>query len=233
MKKAGKIIAFLIIIALIVVPLVACQGPQGEQGPAGPAGSQGEKGERGPMGPPGDPGARGPVGPQGDPGPQGEPGESGAGTTAEIVVSAFFWDYYGYAINSLDVDSYVYISGSCFGKNDKVYITVCDKNYLVEDLVYYDESEAEWVFSDYAVANSCGAFRVMASIGEYYYEPEDTDVYGYWALTLDKPISVRAWTHPSLGSATLEEGEMEVEVTIVTDGILKANWPLYIYDGVD
>jgi hypothetical protein len=89
------------------------------------------------------------------------------------------------------------------------------------------------VFRDYAVANSCGAFRVMASIGEYYYEPEDTDVYGYWALTLDKPISVRAWTHPSLGSATLEEGEMEVEVTIVTDGILKANWPLYIYDGVD
>jgi hypothetical protein len=230
MKKAGKIIAFLIIVALIVVPLVACQGPQGEQGPAGPQGVQGEKGERGPMGPPGDPGARGPVGPQGDPGPQGEPGPAGTGTTAEIVVSAYyFFDSYGYAIVTLGFYDFVYISGSCFGKNDKVYITVCDKNYVVGDLYYYDESEEEWVYRDYVIANDCGAFSVQAWIGMYYYEPEDYYFYGYWYPTLNKTISVRAWTHPSFGKLTLEEDETEVEVTRVTSGDLMANWPLYIY----
>jgi hypothetical protein len=72
MKKAGKIIAFLIIIALILVPLTACPGTQGPQGPAGPAGPQGEKGERGPMGPPGENGLRGLRGQEGPPGPPGE-----------------------------------------------------------------------------------------------------------------------------------------------------------------
>jgi hypothetical protein len=88
MKKVGKIIAFLIIIALIVVPLTACPGGQGAGGPMGPAGPQGEKGERGPRGAPGEQGPRGPAGPEGPPGKDGEPGTGvGVGGGAEIVVA--------------------------------------------------------------------------------------------------------------------------------------------------
>jgi len=75
MKKAGKLIAFLIIVALIVVPLAACAEGQGPTGPQGPTGAQGEKGERGPRGAPGQAGpAGGPVGPEG---PEGERGPAG------------------------------------------------------------------------------------------------------------------------------------------------------------
>ena len=59
MKKAVKIVAFLVVIALLVVPLTACttgQGPQGPQGPAGPQGLQGLQGPQGPQGPAGDEG---------------------------------------------------------------------------------------------------------------------------------------------------------------------------------
>jgi hypothetical protein len=59
MKKAGKVLAFLIIIALIVVPLAACTGPQG---PIGPQGPQGPQGPAGPEGPPGREGKQGPLG---------------------------------------------------------------------------------------------------------------------------------------------------------------------------
>ena len=89
MKKAGKIIAFLIIIALLVVPLVACEGsqgqtgtqgaagPQGKQGPPGPQGAAGPEGPAGPQGPPGPMGPEGERGKQGPQGPQGEPGPQG------------------------------------------------------------------------------------------------------------------------------------------------------------
>ena len=77
MKKVGKIIAFLIIIALLVVPLAACaaegQGPTGPQGPVGPPGAQGEEGEQGPPGR-----AGGPEGPEGPEGPTGATGATGA-----------------------------------------------------------------------------------------------------------------------------------------------------------
>ncbi len=72
MKNAGKIIAFLIIIALILVPLTACEeeaevtkitveagttGSQGEQGVGGAPGRAGEQGEQGEQGPAGEAGA--------------------------------------------------------------------------------------------------------------------------------------------------------------------------------
>ena len=88
MKKAGKIIAFLIIIALLLVPLAACtgeQGPTGQQGPSGPAGAQGEPGKQGPPGkagggegPQGDPGEQGLQGEEGPEGPQGDRGRTGS-----------------------------------------------------------------------------------------------------------------------------------------------------------
>lgn len=85
MKKAGKLVAFLVIITLILVPLAACaegQGPTGPQGPAGPAGSQGSPGKPGPPGKAGGP--EGPEGPEGPAGPAVAIGE-GDVTTTEIL----------------------------------------------------------------------------------------------------------------------------------------------------
>ena len=62
MKKAGKVLAFLIILALIVVPLTACEGPPGASGAPGPQGPQGPAGPEGPSGPPGREGKQGPLG---------------------------------------------------------------------------------------------------------------------------------------------------------------------------
>jgi len=75
MKISGRVLIILTIMALAMVPLVACTctgpegpaGPQGEQGPAGPQGPQGEPGPTGPQGPQGE---QGPTGPRGEPGPE-------------------------------------------------------------------------------------------------------------------------------------------------------------------
>lgn len=221
MKKAGKIIAFLIIIALIVVPLTACPGPQGPQGPQGPAGPQGEKGERGPMGPPGDPGARGPAGPEGPQGPPGPAGTGGGG--AEIEINSLpWWSYneygYGYAVctvplsfywDSGDAEYYAYagltISGSCFEPGDHVEITVCENNTTVWVApLYWDYDSGYWDwdsedFDTYIRANDCGAFYGIFHINTYY---------GYWDDCVNEPVSVRAWVNDEL----------------------MANCPLYLYD---
>ena len=78
MKKAGKIVAFLIVIALIVVPLAACQGTPGPSGSPGPMGPQGPAGAEGPGGP---------AGPEGDQGPPGA-----AVLTGNTVVSSHIKD---------------------------------------------------------------------------------------------------------------------------------------------
>jgi len=217
MKKAGKIIAFLIIIALIVVPLTACPGQQGSQGPAGPAGPQGEKGERGPMGPPGTDGARGPVGPAGSEGPQGEQGEPGdnAGSTAEIVVNIYtyfevpypnyleqdqdgsygYWhfgydEYYGYMASSAVWPGMpVTVLGSGFPENELVFITYCDDN-----TVWFDVE-----------TNECGAF---------YYDDYAPDVPGYYG----EPMSIRAW---------VDDGDEEFDEDCDE---LMDTWPLYLLD---
>jgi hypothetical protein len=228
MKKAGKIIAFLIIIALIVVPLTltACPGPQGPQGPSGPAGPQGPKGDRGPMGPKGEAGQRGPVGPAGPEGPEGPAGPAGpAGSAAEIVVSTY--EGPSYAITSVGFSNWVYISGSCFEPGDDITITVCDEQYVVT--LYYWDGES-WVYEDYVTANDCGAFSVEAWIGEYYYEPEDWWVFGYWWPVVDWPISVRAWVNARTAPAVVYDAYYgyDVNVRVVTDDSPAANWPLYI-----
>jgi hypothetical protein len=174
MKKAGKIIAFLIIVALIVVPLTACPGPQGPAGPAGPAGPQGEKGERGPIGPPGDPGARGMRGPEGPQGEQGEPGEDAdVPLDAQIVVCNPTWEspFHGYwpvcAVGYYEPSTaYVAITGSCFPPNKLVTITYCDEN------IFWEEK----------LANECGAFTIWTYVPYELFLDWDGDT-----------ISVRAW----------------------------------------
>jgi len=59
MKKAGKWLALLTVIALILVSLTACGGAAG---PAGPQGPPGEEGATGPAGPAGAPGAAAVIG---------------------------------------------------------------------------------------------------------------------------------------------------------------------------
>jgi len=236
MKKAGKIIAFLIIIALIVVPLTACPGPQGDQGPSGPSGPSGEKGERGPMGPPGETGARGMVGPEGPEGPAGPAGESGTSGGAQIVVLSsinaevpvplylmqdgdgsygywyFGYDYYygyGYATCDFNVgDGYAWfdIAGSGFEPGEDIVITVCDDYYVIT-LYDYEDSE----YKTEITANDCGAF---------YAEFMVDDDYGYWydILDDDAPISVRAWTNYHLD-------EVDEYLYKVDDGDVAASWP--------
>lgn len=78
MKTAVKIVALLAIVALIMVPLAACDGTtQGEKGDTGLTGAQGPQGPAGSQGPRGLTGPAGPQGPQGEPGPQGEQGPAG------------------------------------------------------------------------------------------------------------------------------------------------------------
>jgi 3D (Asp-Asp-Asp) domain-containing protein len=214
MKKAGKIIAFLIIIALIVVPLTACPGPQGPAGPAGATGAQGEKGERGPMGPPGEAGARGPVGPEGPEGPAGPAGAAGGG--ADIVVNSLYWWSestwgYGYAICSVPLwyyydgyydDWFAYasltVTGACFEPGARVYIAICDEDNILP-MYGYIEGEG-WYLNDYVVANDCGGFIAQFYIDTYY---------GYWEVGPgeDRTVSVQAWV----------------------DGEMVANYPLFLY----
>jgi len=192
MRKIGKLVAFLIIVALIVVPLTACPGPQGPSGPSGPAGPQGAKGERGPMGAPGDTGARGMVGPEGPRGPAGPAGPAGtSGSTAEIVVTwddNFFWWGYGYnAICGVDYtngNGYLSILGSGFPEGKLVYITYCDDN-------------TNWTS---ATTNSCGAFVInTTSIPSNFYD---------W---FDDVITVRAWVDD--GDKVFDEDEDELMAT--------------------
>jgi hypothetical protein len=221
MKKAGKIIAFLIIIALIIVPLTACPGQQGPQGPAGPAGPQGEKGERGPMGPPGESGLRGPAGPEGPPGPEGPEGPAGpAGTTADIVVYRWYeYDYpFGYATTEIpfnDIDwEDIGISGSCFPPNEDVTITICDEHYVIAE----------------ALTNDCGAFDVRASVVFHWSSWMEEYYYGYWEPWLWDTVSVEAWVNARTTLVeTVEPWEgFEVQVRKVTSGDMMANWPLYL-----
>ncbi len=167
MKRASKIIVFLLVIALIVVPLAACQGPQGPQGEPGATGAQGPQGERGPRGPQGQPGPAGPagpageepgpaglVGPAGPQGPQGIAGQPGPQISTTWANIAYQVGYYmgevgEFTINDVVVRNYDYeftfptgpcwvrIKGSGFNPGDVVVLTICE-NDTVLDLYSYD-----------------------------------------------------------------------------------------------
>jgi hypothetical protein len=129
MKRASKIIVFLVVIALLLVPLAACepaegpkgdtgpagaQGPPGEDGPPGPMGRTGEPGPMGPAGPAGPVGAQGPAGPvgaRGATGPQGEPGVEGpqiVATWAQIQETKSYSLYYSGPFAIVDVTVWDY-----------------------------------------------------------------------------------------------------------------------------
>jgi len=225
MKKAGKIIAFLIIIALIVVPLTACPGQQGPQGPSGPAGAQGAKGERGPMGAPGDAGARGMAGPEGPAGPAGPAGEQGeAGPSASLVImdDAGFRDYYenwisfGYATSVIEFDHYGWfdVAGSGFPANEMITITVCDDYFVIFEVE----------------TNECGAFYWHDACIVWSDDYNEEDYYGYWEPWLGETVSVKAWIDAGTTLwETVERWEDDfVNVYRVTGGDLMASTPLWV-----
>ena len=218
MKKAGKIIAFLIIISLLVVPLAACAEGQGPTGPQGPQGPPGPKGDRGPIGQPGKPGPTGSVGdtgPEGETGATGEQGEQGEmAPVAQITIGwDEDWDYFAGAapipwpatVWYAWLDMPLVILGACFPEDELVTITICDRNCV------WAEVET----------NDCGAF------GIYDIELLDLDSAQFEYLMtnyVDDVVSVRAWV-----DAEIDDGK-------VVDGELWANWPLFIYgirNGID
>ena len=82
----GVVIALLS--SVLVLALIACQGPQGESGQPGLPGNPGNAGAPGPQGSQGDPGFAGLPGHPGNPGPAGPPGVPGpAGADGAPAVS--------------------------------------------------------------------------------------------------------------------------------------------------
>ncbi len=182
MKKAGKIIAFLIVIALIVVPLAACAGPPGASGSPGPMGAQGPAGPPGAQGPPGSEGIQGPVGPRGFPGEDGEDGD--LGPVAQLTVCMVPEEAPAYLLIPICAvpweDVPLVILGACFPPDALVFITYCDEN------IYWEEE----------YANECGAFYIETSVQEDF---------GYW---VDDVMSVRAWVDD--GDEEFDEDEDEL-----------------------
>jgi hypothetical protein len=179
MKRASKIILFLVIIALLLVPLAACNLPQGEKGDPGPQGAQGPPGPEGPMGPPGRPGdpdpegPAGPAGPQGEPGPvgvvgasgpQGAPGVEGpqiVATWVDVEPTKSFTLYASgpFAVTDTTVWDYgieppawacwVRIKGSGFEPGATVVLTICEDDTVL-DLYIYDYELDTGVLTDTA-----------------------------------------------------------------------------------
>ena len=227
MKKAAKITACLLILALLVVPLTACPTP-GTSGGQGPAGPQGEKGERGPMGPPGPAGPmglRGPVGPAGPPGPPGSDASvpldaqivvgqqleviTGLMVTTEAVGVTGTTDTVVTAVTPVTTTTFntiwlatpgqdVVIKGSGF--DDVVGETVVIS--ICEDNLYWEE----------VIVNECGAFEIDTTV------PTDISL---------GPVSVRAWVDAYVRERVGEDGSE------VVDGVMYANWPLEIFSLAD
>ena len=199
MKKAGKIIAFLIIIALIVVPLTACAGPPGASGAPGPMGPQGPAGAPGKQGPPGSEGEPGLMGPRGFPGEDGEDGD--LGPVAQLVV-CMHWEDDGWGLYpacSAYPGQPMFILGACFPPDEWVTITICDENCV-------------WV--DEVKTNDCGAFLIPEiAIFDMPDEDQLDDLLDDYCGDV---VSVRAWI-----DAEIDDGK-------VVDGELWANWPLVI-----
>jgi hypothetical protein len=255
MKRASKLILFLVIIALIIVPLAACQGPQGPKGDPGPAGAVGPIGETGPAGPPGRPsdepgpmGPMGPAGPQGPAGPagpagaQGAPGEQGpqiAATWADI-----FWD----------IMSEVYNIDGVIGPFDVVDVTVYD--YDLSDPFGCHPQEACWVRikgsgfnpGEVVVLTICENNTVLDL---YVYDYGDyeaclalpgsascvlTDIADY--VTADDCGAFEVFSYmPNIwpGLVTDEEGYITVVHTSMkayVGGAMRASWPLDVWNTV-
>jgi len=106
MRILGKIFIALTVLALLLVPLAACEGTDGFPGPEGPAGPAGPEGSQGPEGPAGPAGPEGPAGIAGPPGPEGATGTPGPPGMSFVLLDPF-------AINNLTVNDDTILGNDC------------------------------------------------------------------------------------------------------------------------
>jgi len=216
MKKAGKIIAFLIIIALIVIPLTACPGQQGSTGTQGSMGPQGEKGERGPRGAPGDPGPRGPIGPEGSPGPEGPQGP--AGGAAQIVVALTDVDIEVDVIGGADVVTDVY------GYWDWVYSDTGSYGEWVYDVDYDDYLFCSCEEVTPGIWSCPGDLCEYAVTDVYYYSDyvygyaESDDTYLYDIYVEYNPLTVSGYAYAMLSGIATVQAYVGQEVLVYGSG---------------
>jgi hypothetical protein len=233
-KTAAKLLTLLLILAIILVPLAACdqfkgdKGDPGDMGPAGPKGDPGPQGPRGRVGPEGPVGPTGPqgsVGPQGDTGPAGPTGPTGPqgepGPTSQIVVCLS--DEYLLAIGSTYVDynpgnktvvecDPLVITGAGFEPDELVVISICDENCFWAS-VTADDCGAFWVAVDLTGLNSEQMYNLY------------TDY-----ITQELAVSVRAWVSATVYNDPTDDPDMGSKVTA---GELRAVWPLIIVEVPD
>ena len=206
MKKAGKIIAFLIIISLILLPLAACAEGQGPTGPQGPQGPPGAQGDRGPIGQPGKAGPTGPVGDTGPTGPTGAEGETGDPALAtpirQIVVT---WDFEG-DMDGMYIGPFSFLTAVEVYPGQSVRIKGAGFDDAVDEYVYISICEDD-IYLDKKLVNDCGAFELYTTVP--------------LTLTPGTVVTVRAWL-----DATISGGE-------VIPGDLQAVWPLDIISQAD
>jgi hypothetical protein len=247
MKRASKIIVFLVIIALLLVPLAACgprgskgapgpQGPVGPQGETGPAGPPGRAGEAGPQGPAGPVGPVGPEGPAGVAGVQGAPGEQGPQITAGWVDVA--WN------SELEL----YYIEFRIGYFDIVDVTVYD--YNLSDPAGCHPQEACWVRikgsgfepGEVVVLTICENDYVLDLYTcPYVYDngTELIDIEGDTA-TADDCGAFEVFTYmPNIWPELVTDGEgfavvVHTSVKAYVGEVMRASWPLDVWnDAID
>ncbi len=244
MKRASKIIVFLLVIALVLVPLAACElveGPKGEPGPAGPQGLIGDAGPAGPQGrqgepgPQGEPGTVGPAGPQGEAGPagvQGAPGEQGPQIAANWV--DIEWD------SGLEV----YYIGGFFGYFDVVDVTVYDYDLTTPQGQH--PQEACWVRikgsgfepGEVVVLTICENDYVLdLYIHDWELNPGYlTDIED--SVTADDCGAFEVFTYmPEIWPELITDGPgyavvVHTSVKAYVDGVMRASWPLDVWNDV-
>lgn len=226
MRRIGKLVAFLIIIALIVVPLTACPGPPSQVGPAGPAGPQGEKGERGPRGAPGDPGPAGIRGPEGPEGPAGPAGPQGPAAGPQLVV----------ALASLDITTDVDTTVS--GDTDALVVTGGTYDPGLGTIVGGTQENATVSGTGSGTGTATldqGLVTIRADVGD------PVEIYGacFPEGTLVIKVCGEVWVYTMVSdnrdvcgafsaTATVPALTGSWSVKAYVDGELQACWPLYI-----
>ena len=147
-----RVITTALLSSILVLTLIACQGPPGEPGLPGLPGNPGNPGAPGPQGPPGEPGLpglpgnpgnSGAPGPQGVPGPQGPTGVDGVSPHASISLSK--------SSIAISDDPFV-VSGSGFIPGEPIQLGL----FINPRLTMFPVEDDEGVVQ----ANASGAFSV-------------------------------------------------------------------------
>lgn len=233
MKTLGKVFIMLTVVALLVVPLAACdqltdeeiaelkvelkgeQGPEGLEGPGGPAGPEGPEGSAGPEGAIGSTGSTGATGPAGPAGPEGAKGSRGSkgstgpqGTTgpvAQLVV----WNELGFGFNG---DGGTLVPTTLIFDPELQPLFISGAGFPPNELVAITIGDQDCLWTE-VETNDSGAFVVF----EIYLDDMDGECLDYlYEYFHDDVVSVGAWVN-----AVVDDGH-------VVDGELWAKWPVYL-----